>query len=71
MISYSIEPQTMKYIKGYRFSSLGRNIRKINAEKVVKPKVMPDDNSKNVEEINIPSEIREEIVSELKAHPQV
>ena len=32
---------------------------------------MPDDNSKNVEEINIPSEIREEIVSELKAHPQV
>ena len=36
------------------------------ANKIVKPKAVPDDNSRNVEEIIIPSEQREEILKELR-----
>ena len=36
------------------------------AEKIVKPKPVPDENSRNVEEIVIPPEKRQEILNELR-----
>ena len=36
------------------------------ANKIVKPKPVPDENLRNVEEIIIPAELREEILNELR-----
>ena len=41
-------------------------LKKKNSGKIVKPKPLPAENSKNVVEINIPPEKREEILNELK-----
>ena len=45
---------------------IGNKILKKNSGKIVKPKPLPAENSKNVVEINIPPEKREEILNELK-----
>ena len=97
MKPYSIKPRTRKYIKGYGFLSIARNLsnkygkqfldtatktglgaaktaskkvvhktieatgefiwNKI-ADKIMKPKATPNENSRNVKEMNIPPEKR-------------
>ena len=105
MTSYSIEPRTRKYVKGYGFLSFARDLsekygkkllhtaRKTElhavksdfkkviyktteatgelignkiSEKIGKPKPVPSENSRNIEEFVIPTQKRQEILNKLR-----